>query len=106
MEQPNPAEGTRAKIFHLNIGISWAVVVAQLVEQLPLIQRSAVQIQSLAKIYFEHLLATVLKRRKWPIKKPIGFSLLIESVEGCFIGTFRSCLAHISISSVNRFGEI
>ena len=37
MEQPNPAEGTRAKIFHLNIGISWAVVVVQLVEQLPLI---------------------------------------------------------------------
>ena len=38
---------------------------AQLVEQsLPMIQRSAVRIQSLAKIYIEHLLLTVLKRRK------------------------------------------
>ena len=32
-------------------------------------QRSAVQIHSLAKIYIEHLLSTVLKRRKLRRKK-------------------------------------
>ena len=41
-----------------------AVVVAQLVERRFQFQRSAVRIQSSAKIYIEHLLSTALKRRK------------------------------------------
>ena len=44
--------------------IKWAVVVTKLVERSLSFQRSAVQIQSSAKIYIEHLLSTVLKRRK------------------------------------------
>ena len=65
MEQPNPAEGTRAKIFHLNIGISWAVVVAQLVEQLLLIPEVRSSNPVISKIYIEHcLLSTILKRQK------------------------------------------
>ena len=39
-------------------------VVAQLVERSLPILRSAVRIQSSAKIYIEHLLSTVLKRQK------------------------------------------
>ena len=42
--------------------VASAVVVAQLVQWLLLIQRSAVRIQSWAKNYIEHLLSTVSKK--------------------------------------------